>query len=151
GFVVTTAYGTRRRDVPTASFGTLFNEHTWREQTTDRHTLVDTEYGRSIKNTPVTFRVSFDRFTYDGTYPFDNGEGVPPLVGTNSVIGSRWTFSSGLTRSLPARQTVRAGVEFIDNISQDQIVRYLDPAYPGTDKTRSSTQRATYMEDEIKF
>src|SRR4029079_13127881 len=36
---ITGAYGQRRKDVPTASFGTLFNEQQSREQTTDRHTL----------------------------------------------------------------------------------------------------------------
>src|SRR3990170_1795688 len=38
-FTFTGAYGRRRRDVPTASFGTVFNEQESREQTTDRHTL----------------------------------------------------------------------------------------------------------------
>ena len=37
----TGAYGRRREDVPTASFGTLFNEQQSPEQTTDRHTLAD--------------------------------------------------------------------------------------------------------------
>ena len=37
GLTLTGAYGARVRDVPTASFGTLFNEHTPKEQTTDRH------------------------------------------------------------------------------------------------------------------
>ena len=43
-FTFTGAYGRRQRDVPTASFGTLFNEQQSREQTTDRHTLADVEY-----------------------------------------------------------------------------------------------------------
>jgi len=42
-FTFTGAYGNRRRDVPTASFGTLFNEQESNEQTTDRHTLADLE------------------------------------------------------------------------------------------------------------
>ena len=69
GLTVTGAYGSRRRDVPTASFGTLFNAQDPQEQTTDRHTLLDAEYGRSFSGTRVTFRASFDRFSYDGIYP----------------------------------------------------------------------------------
>jgi outer membrane receptor for ferrienterochelin and colicins len=46
-FTFTGAYGNRRREVPTASFGTLFNEQQSPEQTTDRHTLADVESGRS--------------------------------------------------------------------------------------------------------
>jgi len=151
GLTLTSAYGTRRRDVPTASFGTLFNEHLWREQTTDRHSLVDGEYGRSIGQTNLTFRVSFDRFTYDGTYPFEGEQVGIPLVGKNSVIGTRWTLAAGFTRSLPARQTVRAGLEFIDNIRQDQIVRYVDFPELGATTARSSTQHAIYFEDELKL
>ena len=56
--------------MPTASFGTLFNAQTPREQTTDRHTLLDAAYGRSFGGTRVTFRASFDRFSFDGVYPF---------------------------------------------------------------------------------
>ena len=128
GLTVTGAYGSRQRDVPTASFGTLFNEQDSREQTTDRHTLVDAEYGRSFSGTRVTFRASFDRFSYDGTYPFaGEPDGAPPLVGRNSVVGTRWSVGSGLTRAFRGRQTVRAGVEFIDNVRQDQTARYVDP------------------------
>ena len=74
---LTGAYGTRGRDVPTASFGTLFNEQISREQTTDRHTLFDAEYGRTFNGTRLTLRGSFDRFSYDGTYPFDDGSPSP--------------------------------------------------------------------------
>jgi outer membrane receptor for ferrienterochelin and colicins len=152
GLTVTAAYGTRRRDVPTASFGTLFNEHDWREQTTDRHTLIDAEYLRSFKGTNLTFRASYDRFTYDGIYPFEGDAQTPsPIVGKNSVIGSRWSLGSGMTKPLAWRQTVRAGVEFINNLDQDQVVRYLIPPYLALDKTRSSTQQAAYFEDEIKL
>src|SRR5687767_5060323 len=35
GLTVTGAYGRRIRDVPTASFGTVFNQQAWREQTID--------------------------------------------------------------------------------------------------------------------
>ena len=117
GLTVTGAYGSRRRDVPTASFGTLFNEQDVNEQTTDRHTLLDAEYGRSFRGTRVTVRSSFDQFSYDGIYPF---EGEPTLVLHDSVIGTRWSVGGGLTRAFRGRQTVRAGVEFIDNVRQDQ-------------------------------
>jgi outer membrane receptor for ferrienterochelin and colicins len=152
GLTVTGAYGSRQRDVPTASFGSLFNEHDSREQTTDRHTLVDAAYGRSFNGTRVMFRASFDRFSYDGTYPVaGERDSAPTLVGLNSVVGTRWTVGSGLTRTFRGRQTVAAGVEFIDNMSQDQTLRYIDPPVLLLDSNRSSTQRAVYVQDEIKL
>jgi outer membrane receptor for ferrienterochelin and colicins len=151
GLTVTGAYGSRRRNVPTASFGTLFNQQDSGEQTTDRHTMVDAEYGRSFTGTRVTFRASFDRFSYDGTYPFAGEQvGAPGLVALNNVTGARWSVGTGLTRAFRGRQTVRAGVEFIDNIRQDQTARYIDPPVVLLDIERSSTQHAIYFQDEIK-
>ncbi len=151
GLTLTTTYGTRSKDVPTASFGSVFNEQVWREQTTDRHTLVDAEYGWHFGSTEVSVRGSFDRFTYDGFYPIDSGQPNEPMVGQQTVIGDRFTLASGLTRALPGRQTIRAGLEVIDNISQDQIVRFAGLPDPVMDRARSSSQHAVYFEDEIKL
>jgi outer membrane receptor for ferrienterochelin and colicins len=67
--VFTGVYGRREKDVPTASFGTLFNQQQPREQTTDRHTLADVEYSRKVGVSHVTVRASFDRYSGDGFYP----------------------------------------------------------------------------------
>jgi iron complex outermembrane receptor protein len=150
--IVTAAYGSRRRDVPTASFGTLFNEQVTPERTIDRHTLVDAQYSRSFGETRVTVRGAFDRFTFDGTYPFAGEfEGGPALVGLNSAHGSRWSASGGLTRSFGPRHTLRAGVEFIDNLHQDNAANYVDPPFVLLDRSRSSKQHAVYAQDEIRL
>ena len=116
----TGAYGTRERTVPTASFGTLFNEQGFPEQTTDRHTLLDAEYARSIGATHLVARVAYDRFSDDGTFPFagDTRDG-PLLIGRQSVLGTRWSAEARITRALPGRQVLTAGAEFIDNLHQD--------------------------------
>jgi iron complex outermembrane receptor protein len=150
--IVTAAYGSRRRDVPTASFGTVFNEQETPLRTFDRHTLVDAEYGRSFGDTRVTVRGSFDRHTFDGTYPFPGEpEGSPTLVVRNTAVGTRWSAGTGLTRSFGRRHTVRAGAEFIDNVHQDQTARYVDPPMFLLDSPRSSIQHAVYAQDEIRL
>jgi iron complex outermembrane receptor protein len=147
----TAAYGTRRREVPTASFGTLFNHHDPEEQTTDRHTLLDAEYVRSLKGTRVTFRGSYDRFSYDGLYPYPGETADTLTVGHNTVLGSRWTAGVRATRPLPGRQTLTAGAEFIDNFQQEQTSRILNPPSVPLDIDRSSTQHAVYVQDEIRL
>jgi outer membrane receptor for ferrienterochelin and colicins len=152
GLTVTGAYGSRRRDVPTASFGTLFNAHDPHEQTTDRHTLLDADYGRVFGGTRVTFRASFDRFSYDGIYPYAGiGEGAPSTVGQDSIVGTRWSVGSGVSRAFRGRQTARAGVEFIDNFAQDRRYVSSDAPSPLLDSERASTQHAIYVQDEIKI
>jgi outer membrane cobalamin receptor len=150
-FVFTGAYGSRQRDVPTASFGTLFNEQESNEQTTDRHTLADLEYARSFGLNRVTLRGSFDQFSVDGTYPFASEDPGAVLVGRNTVLGSRWTAGARVARPLPARQTLTAGAEFIDNIHQDQQSRFVDPASLLFETRYASVQTAVYVQDEIKL
>ena len=78
-------------------------------------------------------------------------DGAPTLVGHSSAVGTRWSVGSGLTRSFGGRHTVRAGVEFIDNVRQDQIARYIDPPVVLLDSRRSSMQHAVYAQDEIRL
>ncbi|MEO8259466.1 MAG: TonB-dependent receptor [Acidobacteriota bacterium] len=149
--IITGTYGSRRRTVPTASFGTVFNEQASPEQTTDRYTLIDAEYGRSFKGTQATFRAAVDRFTYDGRYPLPGDQDRAPVVGFDSVLGLRWTLGVGLTRTLRGRQTIRAGVERIGNLNQDQATSLSGSPDDAVTNHRSSAQHALYLQDEIKM
>jgi iron complex outermembrane receptor protein len=107
---------------------------------------------RSFGSTRITWRASFDRYTFAGTYPFaGTPAGAPLLVGLNQVVGTRWSVGSGLSRTFRGRHTVRAGFEFIDNVHQDQIGRYIDPPVVALDLPRSSMQHAVYVQDEIRL
>jgi outer membrane receptor for ferrienterochelin and colicins len=151
GLTVTSMYGTRRRDIPTASSASQFNQQIWREQTTDRHGLFDADYGRSFGETRLTIRGSYDRFSYSGTYPmFVEADGTPTLVGRTEGLGSRWSVSSGVTRTLFRRHTLRAGAEFIDNLHQDQRGGFLLDPVPFLDLPNSSTQQALYVQNETR-
>jgi outer membrane receptor for ferrienterochelin and colicins len=149
-FIFTGAYGTRQKDVPTASFGTLFNQQLSREGTTDRHTLADVEYSRAVGASHVTLRASFDRFSYNGTYPFAGDSAGAILVGLDSVLGTRWSAEGRLARPLPGRQLLTVGAEFIDNVQRNQQFRYVDPAFQLFVIDHPSTQQAVYAQDEIK-
>jgi len=147
GLTITAAYGNRRRFIPTASFGTNFNEHNPPEQVTDRHALLDATYERSYGGTRVTFRASADRIAYDGVYSV----GDPIVTVLNGAIGTRWTAAAGLTRAFAGRQIVRAGAEFIDNLQQDQTTSYSDSPGFGVRARESSLQHAIYIQDEIRL
>jgi outer membrane receptor for ferrienterochelin and colicins len=151
GLTVTSMYGTRRRDVPTASSQTLFNQQLWREQTTDRHGLFDVDYGRSFGQTRLTVRGAYDHFSYSGVYPFAvEADGTPTLVGETTGLGTRWSASTGITRPLGGRHTLRAGVEFIGNLHQDQRADFIGVDEPLFDLPYSSTQQALYVQNETR-
>lgn len=146
----TGAYGRRRKDIPTASFGTLFNEQIDREQMTDRHTLFDVEYARPVGASRVTLRGAYDRFTSNGYYPYD-GEpfGQRVVVGANDVVGSSWTIGGRVTRPLP-RQMLILGAEYIDNVDQNYTSGYAGQE-PIVATQASSSRRALFLQDEIKL
>ena len=149
---LTGAYGTRQKTIPTASFGAVFNEQEFREETTDRHGLVDVVYRRSFGVNHVTLRGSYDRFSVDGTYPLADDTGKARLgVFRNVVLGSRWTAGAKLTRVLRGRQTITAGAETIDNVHADQRTDVVDSSEVLLDLPRSSAQSAVYLQDEIKL
>jgi outer membrane receptor for ferrienterochelin and colicins len=149
--VFTGAYGTRQKDVPTASFGSEFNEQQFREQTTDRHLLADVEYSRTLGVSHLTVRGSFDRFSYDGSYPVPGATAGATQVGLNSVLGTSWTGEATLTRPLPGRQLLTVGAELVDNVHQNQQLHYVNPTVPVFDIARSSLQKALYLQDEVKL
>jgi outer membrane receptor protein involved in Fe transport len=151
-FTFTGAYGRRRRTVPTASFGTIFNYQELPQQTVDRHTLADLDYARTFSGgTRLSIRGSFDRFTYDGNYPFLTELPGVPLLAHNSVQGNRWSVATRLTQPLAGRQVLTLGSEVIDNFDQDQHGEYLDPPIIALDLEKSSIQTAVYIQDEIKL
>ena len=151
GLTITSMYGTRQRVVPTASSQSQFNQQIWREQSTDRHGLFDADYARSFGETRLTVRGSYDRFTYSGTYPWAvEADGTPTLVVDTEGIGSRWSVSSGVTRTVFGRHTVRAGLEFIDNLHQNQWAGFRLDAEPFLDVQNSSTQQALYVQNETR-
>jgi outer membrane receptor for ferrienterochelin and colicins len=149
-FTVTGAYGRRRKDVPTASFGALFNEQDDRERTIDRHLLFDAEYARPIGETRMVLHGAFDRFTSIGYYPYDGTPFTRVALGYNDVAGSWVTVGGRVTRQLP-RQTLMVGAEYIDNIQEKQTTGYVGDAAPLAAFSTSSSRRAVYLQDEIKF
>jgi outer membrane receptor for ferrienterochelin and colicins len=147
----TGTYGTRQRDVSTASFGTIFNEQATPQEATDRHVLLDALYARSFSGTRLSLRASYDRYSFDANFPLPEPGQPQPNVLAVAGLGSRVTFSGGVTRALPGRQTLRAGAEYINNLHQDQTARYTDPAFDVLNSLQSSEQFAIYAQDEIKL
>jgi outer membrane receptor protein involved in Fe transport len=150
-WTVTGAVGGREKAVPTASFGTVFNEQQARERTTDRRALVHAQYDRTLGRARVAGRVSFNRYSYDGLYPLpaDEAEGAA-LANYDSAVGTRWGIDARLTRAAPGKQDVTLGLEFFHNLQQDQRNSYDRPTEWDFAIERSSRQGAIYIQDQIR-
>lgn len=149
---VTGAFGRRIKDVPTASYSTLFNAHDPAEQTADQHSMVSAQYVGALGRARVTTEASVDHFGYKGVYPYA-GEGPqdPSVVFRDGSNGLRWSVSSRLIRPMPGRQTLTFGFDFVDNVDQDQWGRYAFESSDNFRVDRSSRQGAAYVQDEIRL
>ena len=66
-------YGSREKGIPTASFGTIFNDPTTR--TVDDRGFLDLTYDHNFgSNWGYTGRVYYDNYHYDGFYPYPHSQ-----------------------------------------------------------------------------
>jgi iron complex outermembrane receptor protein len=148
---LTGTFGRRIKDVPTASFSTLFNAHDPAERTADKRTSVTAQYVRTAGRARVTTEASVDHYGYDGVYPYPGAAGQAPVIAfRDGARGLRWAITSHVSRPLRGRQTLTAGGEFIDNVRQNQWGRHDFPSEDNFTLDQSSRQGAAYVQDEIR-
>jgi iron complex outermembrane receptor protein len=113
----------RTKDVPTASFETLFNGREWTE---DQRQYVDLKYDRAFNDgIKLQARGFYDRASYRGNYPYDYAEpGDPPdIVVSKDHTDGEWLGSEWqLTMPVLARHRLILGGEYRESLHEDQYV-----------------------------
>lgn len=144
-------YGTRRKVIPTGSWGTLFNDG--RNWTLDQRGWVELSWQRQMADrTDVTARAAWDSYNYIASYAYDYSEDpAAPLyvINRDENHGRWWNAELALRRPVGQRNTVAAGVEYRDNYMQDQCNYDEDPPAVYTDDHRGMTTWAVFAEDAI--
>lgn len=153
-FTLTGVYASREKGIPTASFGTLFNDP--RTRTSDEHGYLDLRYAHLFAGkTEVTARLYYDRFYYHGDFIYDRraDPADPPLPVVNRDLGwgSWWGAEALATRTFLDRHKVTAGVEYRDNFRQDQSNYDAAPNVQYLDDRRRSSIWALYLQDEVRI
>ncbi len=122
-FTVSGSFNSRRKVIPTASFGTLFNDGG--EFTVDRRGYVDVRYEHEWSpELRLAARATYDRYNYYGDYPYDlAAPGAPSEIVINKDdVLSEWVGAEmQLTAKIAGRHTVMVGGEFRQNLHQRQI------------------------------
>lgn len=152
GLTIQALHGTRDKVVPTASFGTRFNDP--RSGTIETQQFLDAFYERAVgRGWHASARLHVDRYAYDGTYVFA-GDDAPPasgdVINLDFARGTWWGAESKVRRRLSARHTVAFGGEYRNNFRQDQYNYDLAPRVAYLDDRRHSTNWAVYAQDEFK-
>jgi iron complex outermembrane receptor protein len=150
-FTLHGTYGSREKGIPTASFGTVFNDR--RTRTNDRRGYLDLQYDHTFSNQlGVVARVSYDSYSYDGTYIYDASDNGSPLVTFNkdSLDGKWWTGELQLSKTL-RKHRLTLGTEYRDNLRQNQLNYDIGAETPFLDDQRTSKNVALYLQDEFRI
>ena len=143
-------YGTREKAVPTASFGTVFNDP--RTRTIETLGFLDLQYTRNLRaQWELAARVQYDRYGYDGDYVYEIEDGglLSRVINKDFARGNSWGTEVKASRRLARIHRVAVGAEYRNNFRQDQYNYDLDPFAQYLDDRRDSQNWAVYAQDEI--
>jgi outer membrane receptor for ferrienterochelin and colicins len=154
-FTLSSGFSTREKQVPTASFGTIFDAGL--EQTTDLRAYADLKFEHEFsQETRLMARVSYDLYSYHGNYPYyatNSGppiDPVPVVINRDDALGQWVGTEWQVTQKLFDRHTLVGGVDFNDNLQQSQNNYYDAPGYADVHIDRSSGLNAgVYGQAEV--
>lgn len=112
----------RHKQVPTASFDTLFTDA--RARTDDARGYLELSYKRELsERAELRVRASYDSYRYEGEFPYDYallGDGDYQALFVDSMAGE-WLSSEALLTLQPSdRYTLVVGGEYRDNLREFQ-------------------------------
>ena len=149
-FTLLGAYGWRRKVVPTASFGVVFNDPGF--YTVDERAFVDASYEHDWQGTKYSIRAYADRYRYDGEYPYSAlVDDAPSVIQTDYGHGVWWGTDLRATRHVAGGQTIVGGVEWRDYLKQDQGAAFKDDRKPPFATSVTTHVFAGYLQDEIRL
>ena len=150
-FTLQTLFGTREKGIPTASWGTIFNQRGSR--TSDAHSYVDLQYEHTLSDGwGILARGFYDRYTYQGTYIYPSSSGAGKLnPNLDFADGKWWGGELKVTRTVLRRHSITAGGEYRDNFRQNQSNYDTSPPVIYVQEERSSYVGAIYLQDEFRI
>ena len=143
--------GSRTKHIPTASFGTVFDDP--RTRTTDARGYVDVQYHHTFGTWETLGRASYDWYDYHGIYVIDYaGLGIPPYTLNYDAANGSWLdFQGDASRVFFKRHKVTLGTEFRQDLRQEQVNYDIQPYYLYLDDQRSAWIAALYFQDECSL
>lgn len=128
-------FGSRTKTIPTAAFGTIFNDA--RTATRDRRGFLDLQYTRRLdQRTTLQARGSYDRYRYDGTYAYEDGMLVDAAIGT-------WATAEAAVVRQFERHALTAGLESRTNLCARTRPPATRPAFCSTTAAVPAPPRST--------
>lgn len=147
------AWALRRKTIPTATFGTYFNDA--RTGTEDERGHLTLEHRTTLDGAgSARTALSWDMARATGDYVYDYAEpGAEPdlVLNVDRVRESSFTAEFGIERVVHRRHLLTAGVEVVDILAADQSNRDVEPAATYLDDHRAGWNYAAFAQDEFEF
>lgn len=145
-------YVKRDKDLPTAPWGTVFNNPG--TEASDTSLFVDLKYQHSFENgTDLMSRFSWNQYNYDGRYIYDQaGPGDPSLlIDIIDKVRSSWLMGEvQVSKELLKQHRLIGGIEFREVLRLDQQnfdqQNFAEVLY--LDDRRSTWNAGFYLQDE---
>ncbi len=137
-------YASRTKQVPTASYGTVFNDPA--EQTRDQSSMVALQYTPALGDrAQLTTALSYNSYDYDGAYPY------PGELITDFGSGRWWIAEGNYVRRLGGAHRVSLGGEHQWNTRQAQGVRDATSGATLFDDNTTGNHWGLFAQDEIRI
>lgn len=138
----------RTKHVPTASFGTVFDDP--RNETTDARSYLDIQYHRASGPWQTLARASYDWYGYHGIYVYDYAQkGIPPYTENYDAAKGTWLdFQGDASRAFFKRHNVTFGAEFRQDLRQQQLNYDIQPYRLYFNDHLSNRVGAIYFQDK---
>lgn len=144
GVQVASAFVRRTKGIPTAAFGTDFNEPG--NRTVDERSYIDLQYATRLDGgAELSLRTYYDRYRYEGDYLYTG------ILNLDQAAASWYGGDIRLTTRLLNVHQVIAGAEYEARGRQDQRNADVWPPVVYLDDDRASRVWAAYIQDEISI
>ena len=146
-FTLQGAYVSRDKNIPTAPYGTVFNENFTRVN--DSRAYIDLKYEKLLAGTTnIKARASYDYYDYSGNYLYN----YPPYsINKDKASGQWWGTSFELSRTFFKNHKVIAGMEYQDNYLQKQKNYDQVPFAQYLNDAQKSYYWAAFVQDQFSI
>ena len=148
-FTLQAGYHSRRKDVPTGPFGTIFNDP--RFYTLDQRSFVRLAYAHEFANDwSVRASVYWNTYYYKGDYPyaFEKSDPLYGAIFRDIAQGQWWGADLQVSKQLFKTHRLTLGAEFQDNVTLKMVGYYVSPYLASLDLRTSTTTVGLFLQDE---